>query len=613
MPHHSNRLLAFFSLLWRMITIIRQAFANLVFLLAVILFIGLYSFWNTKAVMPEYQALTLDLDGMIVEETSIDSAFQRSYQEFRRLPKIILLRDIIRVIEHAKADEKVQALILDLDYLPATSLTKLMTIARALADFKTSGKPIYAIGDQYDQGSYLLAAHADQIFLNQAGFVLLHGLSVYPSYLHSALEKASVKPYIFRTGKYKSAVEPFIRDDMSPETKAADYAWLNDLWDHYREIIAEQRNLKMEWIAPKGPELLTRLKNVDGDAAQYALEYGFVDKLMTRQQMQNVITQEVTGSENTNNFKQISFDGYLHSMGPLINSKKPNTVAVVTAEGEIRDGYHPNGVIGDGNINELLQHVIDDKDIKALVFRIESPGGSAFAAEQIRQKLLEVQQAGKPVVVSMGSIAASGGYWIAADASKIFAEPTTLTGSIGVFSMFFSIQETLKKLGIYSDGIATTDYASIDNRRHLPKTIQDIFQISVDKTYQTFLEIVANGRVMLLDKVDQVAQGRVWSGKQAQANGLVDTLGGLEDAIAYAAKMTMIDEDYGVRYIRHQLTRQQQILMELFSYARHLGIDSYFSTLVEKLTPFTDTLERFIRHPAPNHIYALCESESVKL
>lgn len=566
MRQHSNPVVLFGKFLWNCLDTTRRVLANLFFLLIIIILVALFMRLPTQQEMPlKYNVLKLDLEGIIVEETRLNQALAQAYSDFSDTPKETLLRDIVHVIKQAKQDPNVKAMVLDLDKLARTSLTKLLVIGRALDDFKTANKPLYAYGDYFTQRHYLIASHADYIWLNSAGFVSIDGLGIYTSYYHSALEKAKVKPYIFRVGQYKSAVEPFMRDDMSPESKEAHSALLTDLWAIYQQKVAENRNMPAELLAPPAPQLVARLKQVDGDSTRYALDYGFVDALGSRGKIQDELKQKIMQATNGEEPAFIDFDRYLFKMGSSKKSLHAPSVAVITAEGEIRSGHQPAGVIGDVDINKLFESAIKDENIKAVVLRIDSPGGSAFASEQIRQKMLEVIEAGKPVVVSMGTMAASGGYWIAANAQKIFAEPSSLTGSIGVFSALFSVQETLSTFGIHNDGVGTTSYAAWDINRDLPQPLAEILQLSVEHSYQQFLNVVANGRAMLPNEVDYIAQGRVWSGQAALKIGLVDALGGFEEAIAQAAELASISDQFEVEYLRHQLQPHEQLLSALLT------------------------------------------------
>lgn len=607
-----NPIFNVFKLLWRLLNFTREVFWNILFFMLLIVFFSAYMRVSTEPKKADYNVLKLDLNGIIVEESRMDPVLQHSYRQLQRAPKTTLLRDIVRTIEYAREDDNVQALVLDLDDLPPTSLTKLLTIGRALHAFKDSGKAIYAIGDDYSQGNYLLASFADQIFMNHAGSVSIDGFGVYPTYYQGLFKKFSVKPYIFRAGQYKSAVEPFLRENMSPQTKEANKAWLNDLWNMYRTTVAENRNIAENDVAPNPEKLIARFKAVDGDFSAYATDFGFIDRILTRRQMGEVITQEVTGSDDVKELKPISFDRYLNTVvGTFKNTRNKNSVAVITAAGEIHSGYQPSGVIGSDDVSELLQQAMDDETVKAVVLRLDTPGGSATASEHIRRDIEAVKKAGKQVVVSMGSAAASGGYWIAADADKIIAEPTTLTGSIGVFSVFFSLEDVLKRYGIHRDGVGTTEYANVSIQSDLPKPVQELFQLSVDSLYQNFLDIVAQGRTMQLDAVDRIAQGRVWSGIDAQKIGLIDELGGLSEAIDIAAKLAGIQEDYGVQYIRHQLEAHEQLLIELFAHIKHAGIaPDLLQSLRNAWLPWASVTAQFTD---PNHQYALSPVDDLVL
>ncbi|MFM2483576.1 signal peptide peptidase SppA [Celerinatantimonas yamalensis] len=527
---------------WLVINFIRQFIMNiLVFGLIIGLIIGFSQHSNDNhPVLSGRNALTLNLDGKLVEKTRLTGDLTRFVQRFigTDLPDEIAIHPLIHTIEQAKTDTRINGLVLNLNDLQPSGLTKLEMLGKAINNFKKSGKPVIAIADNYDQGQYFLASFANQIILNPAGSVMIKGLSANQLFYKDALDKLGVTMHVFRVGIYKSFVEPYLRNGMSQPARADLTRWINQLWQDYTQQVAHNRDISAGNVAPSGSELLAKLKQVDGNGAQYALKNKLVDHLFTRSQVHQYLVH-LFGIQGDNSYNHIDLTDYQAIQPPLYQSLKQNgsQIAVLTAEGAIVDGSGSNSMIASDDMLNALNKVQNDPHIKALVLRVDSPGGSAFAAELIRSKLASIQKAGKPVIVSMGSVAASGGYWISSTANRIFAMPTTITGSIGIFGIFATGEAGLSKLGIHSDGVATTDYATISPLAPLPDDVAKILQLNVENGYHQFVSLVQKGRhYPNFAAVDQLAQGRIWTGREAKANGLVDQLGGLQDAIAYAAK-----------------------------------------------------------------------------
>ncbi|ALP40528.1 signal peptide peptidase SppA [Aeromonas schubertii] len=597
--------------LWRLLNFTRHLFLNLIFLLlvlVVVLAIGT----QEKPEPPVEGALTLDLSGALVEQRSLSDAsglLMRQLGSGEEQPAEIVLSDLLWAIDRAKEDDRIKALVLKTQGLEQGSLSKLQEVAGAIDRFKESGKPVYAMADFYTQGQYLLAAHADHVMLNQSGAVLLEGFGVYQLYFKSALEKFNITPHVFKVGTYKSFVEPYTRDGMSPESREANQRWLGQLWSGYVNDVAHQREVEADAISPSKEQMLARLKQAGGNAALYAQEQGLVDELATRDEMAQVIIKEVGAGEEPGSWKGVGLKEYLATLGPRYPQSGKDEVGLIIASGAIMDGQQPAGTIGGDTLSDLLAQARRDDKVKALVLRVDSPGGSAFAAEQIRAELLALKQAGKPVVISMGSYAASGGYWISADADKIFASPSTLTGSIGVFGLFATAEKALAQFGISSDGLGTTDFVGLSPARALPEHVSQAIQLNVENTYQRFVELVAKGRGLSAEEAEKAAEGRVWTGTDAKALGLVDEFGNQKDALKAAAELANLKE-WQVTPIAPEESARDRFLRQLLeSGAQALtpGIKGVLpESLVMPLQAVGKAAEPLTRFNDPQGTYAWC-------
>ena len=573
----------FFHSLWRAINFTRLLILNLIFIAIVLLIvIGLREEAPEEAI--DEGALVLDLSGKLVEQPTTPNPADQLIENWLSdsdKPREIAMGDVVYVIQEAKKDPRVKGIVLKTANLETTSIGKLLTITQALDEFKQSKKPVVAVGNFYQQHQYLLAAHADTILLNPAGADTIQGLGLYNLYFKSALEKFNLTPHVFRVGTYKSFVEPYIRDDMSAEAREANQRWLGAVWQEYVTNASKVRHIPADAIAPTKEQVLERLTKAEGNAAQYALEQGLVDQLATYDEMTDTI-RDFAGSDE-HDFRSIAMSDYLQSLPPRYQpvANKPQ-VGLLVAAGAIVDGMSQPGTINGEALAKQIRTPMYDSKIKALVLRIDSPGGSAFAAEQIRTALLAFKASGKPLVVSMGSMAASGGYWIAADADKIYAEPVTITGSIGVFGMFLTAEKALNGLGIHTDGLGTTDFTSISPTQPLPDHIKQIVQLNVENTYQRFLDLVAEGRGMTPEQVDKVAQGRVWIGTDAKKLGLVDELGSLSDASAEAGRLAKLT-DYQLTLIEPELSAKDKLLREFFNQSAEILPSSVTHSALGKL------------------------------
>ncbi|MGT4674025.1 signal peptide peptidase SppA [Aeromonas caviae] len=599
-----------FRSLWRLLNFTRLMLVNLLFLLVVLVIVFSVSQSETPST-PIEGALTLNLSGVLVEQrTQTDPTVQllRQMDKGDEQPSEIVLSDLLWAIKSAGNDDRIKALVIKPQGLQGASLSKLQEVTAAIDAFKESGKPVIAMADYYSQGAYLLAAHADHVLLNQSGAVLIEGLGVYQTYFKSALEKLNITPHVFKVGTYKSFVEPYTRDEMSPESKEANQRWLDQLWQSYVADVAEQREIEPDAVAPNKDHFLDLLRKVGGNAASYALDNGLVDQLATRDEMTQAVIKEV-GEADDHGWKGVGLKEYLAAIPEQYPQSGKDEVGLITASGAIMDGVQPAGTIGGDSLADLLAEARRDDQVKAVVLRVDSPGGSAFAAEQIRAELLALKQAGKPVVISMGSYAASGGYWISADADKIFASPTTLTGSIGVFGMFATIDKALSQYGVHTDGVGTTDFVGVGLTRALPDHVGEAIQLSVEDTYQRFVGLVGKGRGLSPEEAEKAAEGRVWTGQDAKALGLVDEFGNLDDALKAAADLANL-KSWQVTPIAPEESARDKFLRELFdSSAQALAphLQSWLPAgLGKALLEMNRTLDPLTRFNDPQGTYAFC-------
>ncbi len=552
----------------------RKITINILFFIVLFLFIAAITSDEGKIIVPNSSALVLNITGDIVEQKrSIDpmDAFMAEALEEKQKNPEVLLSDILNVIERAKNDSRIKMMVLNLQGVNRSGLSKLQDIAKALESFKASGKKIIAVGDQYSQDQYYLASSADEVWLNPRGWLLLDGYGRYQLYFKSALEKLSISQHVFRVGTYKSAIEPYIRDDMSAAAKEANKVWLSDLWSQYKNDVAGNRKFAIDNFDENADILVAKLEKANGNIAQYALENQWVDALKNRQDMKQSLIELVGKNATGDNYNHISFANYLTVTKPIFPIINPNTdkVAVIVAKGTILDGNQKAGTIGGDSTASLLRKARLNNKVKAVVLRVDSPGGSAYASEIIRQEIELIKQAGKPVVASMGTYAASGGYWISAPADKIIASPSTITGSIGIYGFFMTFENSLSRLGVHTDGVGTTDIAGFGVTRPLTDGMAKIFQLNINRGYQDFISLVADNRNMTLEQVDNIAQGRVWSGLKAKELGLVDELGDLTLAINTAAELAEL-ETFDTLLIEKEKSAKDLFLQGLFGQATSL-------------------------------------------
>jgi protease-4 len=609
-----DKLKAFCSSTWRGIDAARRVFVNLIFVaLVIVLLVVLFS--DDSPEIADGTALVIAPKGQLVEQLTGQS-IQRAVDEARgAVPPETLLKDVLDAIEASKDDDRVQALVLNLSAFGGGRMTKLQDVRDAIVDFKTSGKKVIAVSDFYAQDAYFLAANADEILVNKMGGVILEGFGRYKMYYKEGIDRLGLDVHVFRVGEYKSAVEPYLRNDMSPEAKEANLEWLGDLWRIYLEDVAAARGMTVEQLEEYANEFPRLIDESNGDTAKAALDFGIVDQALTRIEVREHLIELVGEDEDTHSYNRIAFSEYLKELDEdrFGRKAKGDRVGVVVARGTILDGSHPAGTIGGDSTAALIRQARNDENIKAIVLRVDSGGGSAFASEIIRRECEKARVDGKPVIASMGSVAASGGFWISTSSDQIWAYPSTITGSIGIFGMFPTYQRPLAKhLGVRVDGVSTAPLAGIRPDRELPEEVGQVIQTMIDQGYREFLDRVAKSRGMTPEEVDLVARGRVWSGEDAHELGLVDNLGDLDDAIAAAAELAELGEDYEVSYIEKEVKFKEKILKELMARGIRAAGPEFASdsALEDVIRQIQRSAAEFAALNDPNHVYALSMIET---
>jgi protease-4 len=606
-----SALKGFFGLVWRILDGIRKVLALI--LLLVIFGFMLAALHTSIPIVPHSAALVIAPEGELVEQLSSDPVRRALGQASGGPAPETLLRDVTDAIAAAKTDARIKLIVLDLGELDNSGLSKLQEIAASLRDFRAANKRVVTVADSLDQTQYYLAAQSGELYLDPMGTVYLDGFSYYRMFLKDAIDKLGVDVNVFRAGTFKSFTDEFSRSDMAPSEREESSAWLEALWSAYSQDVTRARSLQpgalKEFIADQPAALAA----VSGDGAKLALQRGLVTALKTRRQVADELKGLVGEDEDSHSFNSISMNQYLSSVRSkrVLKSKSDSKVGIVVAAGEILDGRQPPGTIGGESTAELLRQARYDKGVKSVVLRVDSPGGSMFASEQILREVQSLRKAGKPVVVSMSTYAASGGYYIAAAANQIFASPTTLTGSIGVFSVVPTFQRTLEKVGVKIDGLGTTSLAgNMRPDRALTPATRQILQSSVDHAYAEFLRRVADGRKKTTDEVDKIAQGRVWAGVDAQRIGLIDHLGSLKDATDAAAKLAELGTDYETDYIEPELNLREQLLMQLRTESLHLAVQAGLipprNELQRILDPVLEQARALARLNDPRGLYAYC-------
>ena len=603
-----GKILRFLSFFWNSVSATRRFVGNLIFLLLVVFLIAIVFFESGNEV-PEGAALVLSPEGNIVEQKTETVLSSDIFGDAAR--EETLLKDIIDVIDYAKDDKRIELMVLDLRKMGNAGISKLQSIGAALERFRGSGKSIFAYGDYFNQSQYYLAAHADRLYLSPMGAILLSGFGLYRLYYKTALDKLQIQFHVFKVGTYKSALEPVTRDSMSEYAKEANLGWLSVLWEAYKSDVAQCRRFNPQSLDDYINNISGYLAQADGDTAVMALNLGLVDELKTRDELRQELIEQVGEDPDEPTFKQVAFDEYLKHIQPKLMKSHPakDKVGIIVASGIIMDGEQPAGRIGGDSMADLLVRAREDDKVKAVVVRIDSGGGSATASEVISREIELTREAGKPVYVSMGSVAASGGYWIAAPADKIWATPTTITGSIGIFGAFPTFEKSLKSLGITSDGVGTTQLSdAFDPSRPLNELVAQSMQQIIEQGYRRFIRRVAEGRNMSPEAVEKIAEGRVWAGTTAKELGLVDEIGSLQDTIRAVAESIGL-KDYETTYIAQPLTTREQLIQRIKRFI--VGIFGALNAADHPLNRlydrFVDTeLDQVLRTDDPVGLYAYC-------
>jgi protease-4 len=604
-------ILGFFHVVWRALDGLRKALHLLLLLL--IFGVVFAALAPHVPLVPSKAVLVINPQGALVEQTTGGPVDRAIAQAYGRTQSETLLRDVVDAINIAKTDNRIEAILLDLGNMSGGGISKLDEVASALKAFRAAGKPVIAFGESYDQSHYYLAAQADEIYLDPHGMVYIDGFGYYRMFLKDAIDKLGVDVNVFRAGKFKSYTDQFSRNDMSAQEREESGAWLNSLWRDYQASVTKARNLQPQAISDYVAQIVPAMRANGGDLAGVATERGLVNELKTRAQVEQRLMSITGEDKETHSFQGVEFVDYLTAERPRQTlARSGKKIGIVVASGEILDGTQPAGTIGGDSLAELLRDARYDDDIAAIVLRIDSPGGSVFASEVIRREVEALKHEGKPVIASMSSTAASGGYYIAMNADEIWASPTTLTGSIGVFAVLPTLERTLTKFGVHTDGIGTTPLSGgFDLQRSLSDSQRELLQLNVEHEYKQFIGNVAAARGKTVEEIDAVAQGRVWSGSDAKEHGLIDKLGSLQDAIDAAATRAKLGKDYRLDYIEPQASWRQAFANEIHVLAaraaRAIAPEQMtFSGAIARIPPLEAELKRLARFTDSRSAYYYC-------
>ena len=599
-----------FGGVWRFIRRAQQVVSVMLFVALTYFLLALFISDDTPRV-PKGAALVFNPYGVVVEQERVKDRIDIIFEAEGSAPPEVRLRDIARVLNSAKNDDKITALILDISWLQPSGPANAHYIAQLIENFKESGKPVLTYADYFSQTQYLMASHADEIYLNPAGNIILTGFGMYPTYYKDGLEKLGAEVNVFRVGEFKSAVDGYMFDEMPEASRLSNGTLINGLWQNYLSWVSTGRDLEEGVLQNHIVNMTTELRAAEGNLATLALNQGLVDELITPEVWQNRMQDKFGDGKGEDRFLQIDFHSYLAAQ--KANGGNPPSgkeqIGIVVVEGTILDGEQPVGAAGGETVARHLRDARMDDDIKAVVLRVNSPGGSSFASERISNEIELLKAAGKPVVVSMGSYAASGGYWVSAKADEIFALPSTITGSIGIYAVLPTFSKTLEKIGVRVDGIGTTPLSSgLNLGLPMSDPVRELLSQSVNNGYQQFIELVGAGRGIELEQVDAIARGRVWTGADAYENGLVDKLGTLNDAIKSAANLAEV-EGFSVTYVEDAPAMGDKLFEALFSAS--LGKDyvqSHYSP--SRTSQFLGQMYRdarvIISLNDPQNIYAIC-------
>jgi protease IV len=604
---------SFFSGLWRALDGLRKGLHLILLLVIFGVLFGVLR--GSVPLVPSKAALVVAPQGPLVEQLSGDPRARALDEALGNEREEALLWDLLDSIRAAASDKRIQVLVLDLDKLESATQPALAELAAAIREFRASGKKVIAYGVELTQERYYLAAQADEIYLDPMGFVLVQGYDRYRTYLKDALDKLGVDINVFRVGTFKSAVETFTRTNMSPEDREESRSYLTALWNAYQEEVTKARKLPPDALAKYVDTFMQSVPAAKGDAAKIALSDGLVTGLKTQLEVEKRLQELVGENDQGDSFSGVSSSDYLRvaRADKKLNLNKQK-VGVIVAAGEILDGDQPPGTIGGDSTARLIREARTDKDVKAVVLRVDSPGGSVLASEEIYRELVALRAAGKPLVVSMGGYAASGGYYISAPADEIWASPATITGSIGIFAIIPTVDKTLGKIGVGVDGVGTTALSGqVRIDRPLSEGVRGVLQAVTTHGYDEFVARVAAGRKKTPAEVDAIAQGRVWAGVDAKRNGLVDQLGSFNEAVQAAARRAKLT-GYSTKFIEPKLTWAETLVMNLRSrlircFVQASPDQAALAHLAQRLDPVTHQLAILSRFSTPNRLYAYCFCE----
>lgn len=601
----------FFKWTWRVLNFVREMVLNLFFIFLILVGVGSWmQIGNgSNSEQTARGALLLDISGVIVDKPSTNHRLGALGRQLfgassDRLQENSLF-DIVNAIRQAKDDRNITGIVLDLKNFTGADQPSMRYIGKALREFRDSGKPVFAVGENYSQGQYYLASFANKIWLSPQGQVDLHGFATNGLYYKTLLDKLKVSTHVFRVGTYKSAVEPFIRDDMSPAAREADSRWIGELWQNYLHTVSANRQISPQQLFPGAQAIIDGLTSVGGDTAKYALDHKLVDALASSADVEKALTKQFGWSKTENNYRAISY--YDYSLKTPADTG--GTIAVIFANGAIMDGEEtPGNVGGDTTASQIRDARLDPK-VKAIVLRVNSPGGSVNASEVIRAELAAARAAGKPVVVSMGGMAASGGYWISTPANYIVASPSTLTGSIGIFGVINTVENSLSSIGVHSDGVSTSPLADISMTKALSPEVQQMMQLSIEYGYKRFITLVADARKRTPEQIDKIAQGHVWTGEDAKANGLVDSLGDFDDAVAKAAELAKLKQ-WHLDYYQDEPTVLDMVMDSMTGSVRAMLPEAIQAMLPAPLVSAANTVkaegDKLAAFNDPQNRYAFC-------
>ncbi|EBB6193262.1 signal peptide peptidase SppA [Salmonella enterica] len=601
----------FFKWTWRVLNFVREMVLNLFFIFLVLVGVGIWmQIGNgSNSEQTARGALLLDISGVIVDKPSTNHRLGALGRQLfgassDRLQENSLF-DIVNAIRQAKDDRNITGIVLDLKNFTGADQPSMRYIGKAMREFRDSGKPVFAVGENYSQGQYYLASFANKIWLSPQGQVDLHGFATNGLYYKTLLDKLKVSTHVFRVGTYKSAVEPFIRDDMSPAAREADSRWIGELWQNYLHTVSANRQISPQQLFPGAQAIIDGLTSVGGDTAKYALDHKLVDALASSADVEKALTKQFGWSKTENNYRAISY--YDYSLKTPADTG--GTIAVIFANGAIMDGEEtPGNVGGDTTASQIRDARLDPK-VKAIVLRVNSPGGSVNASEVIRAELAAARAAGKPVVVSMGGMAASGGYWISTPANYIVASPSTLTGSIGIFGVINTVENSLSSIGVHSDGVSTSPLADISMTKALSPEVQQMMQLSIEYGYKRFITLVADARKRTPEQIDKIAQGHVWTGEDAKANGLVDSLGDFDDAVAKAAELAKLKQ-WHLDYYQDEPTVLDMVMDSMTGSVRAMLPETIQAMLPAPLVSAANTVkaegDKLAAFNDPQNRYAFC-------